>query len=160
MAKKKNDNVLALAPLSSDLNMTHGGLQAWNRRWEPTEGERQLTEEARTQQRAIDVIATKARFAESKVGEIHQHAIQVFDETNSLIMEAKERPGRSAQHQAYMDQFSERQVQLLAQHSLGLVEVSATGIGAEVHRSPYPPPEKPKPAKRPGLLQRLLGGPG
>jgi len=109
---------------------------------------------------AIDIISTKARFGASKIGEIHQHASLTFDETTSFIVEIKDRSGRSQQHQAYADQFSERQIQLLAQHLLGVVDVSATGIGVEIHRPPYPPPEPEpplEPKRRAGFLQRLLG---
>ena len=154
MTKRRADNTLALTPLASDFGTTIS-LAPWSSRWALTEDEKRLNEEARMQQLAIEAIAAKARFGASKVGEIHQHASLTFDETVGFVMEVKDRPGRSQQHQAYIDEFTERQVQLLAQHSLGVVDVGATSIGLEVHRDVYSPPGS---RRRAGFLQRLFGG--
>ena len=153
MTRKKGNNVLALPPLRSDFGTTADtSLVPWSARKPVTKREKQVIEVAREQWLVIDLTATKARFGDSMIGEIHKHGSLTFDEATSFIMEIKENPGRSQLHQAYIDQFSERQIQLLAQQSLAVIDVSATGIGVEVHRPLYPP-EPPV-----GLLQRLLGG--
>ena len=155
MTKRKSDNILALAPLKSDLNAaTNVSLAPWNSRRPRGHEERRLIDEARKRQLAMDIIGTQARFGISQIAEIHRHASLIFDETSGFILEVKDQPGRSPQHQAYVDQFSERQVQLLAQTSLAMSDVGATSIGVEIHQSPYPPDE---PERRHGFLKRLLG---
>jgi len=154
MARKKDDNVLALTPLASNSSAaTNTGLVPRNSFRALTRDEERLIEEDRKQQLAIEIRAAKGRLGMSKIAEVHKHAELTFDEAAGFIVEIKDRPGRSPQLQAYVEQFSERQIQLLAQHLLGVVDVSATGIGMEVHRDPYPPPER-----RAGFLERLFGG--
>ena len=154
MTRKKNDNVLGLAPLTSDFSTTSASLVPWSSGWPLIKDEARLIEEARKQRLAIAIIDSKARFGASRIGEIHQHASRTFDEATSFIKEIEGRSGRSQQHQAVIKQYSERQIQLLAQHSLAVTEVSAADIGMEIHRSPYP---SLKPERRIGFLQRLLG---
>lgn len=153
MTRKKENNVLALAPLTSDFGSTADtSLVPWSSRKPLNKQEKQLIEVSHEQRLVIDLITTKARFGMSMIGEIHEHGSLTFDEATSFIMEVKERPGRSQLHQAYIDQFSERQIQLLAQQTLAVIDVSATGVGVEVHQSPYPPLEQ-----HVGFLARLLG---
>ena len=158
MARETNDNVLGLAPLSSEFGTaTHLGLGLWSSHQSLTQDERQLIDEARKRQLAIDIISTQARFAVSKINEMHQHASGMFDTTCNLIIEIKDRLDRDAQHQAYIDQFSEHQIRLLAQHSLAMIEMGATNIGTELHQSPYPPSSS-GPKRPAGFLQRLFRG--
>ena len=155
MATKKTDNILALAPLPSGFDTaTSVSLAPWNSRRPRNQDEKRLIDEAYKRQLAMNIIGTQERFGESKIAEIHRHASQVFDETTGFILEVKDQPGRSPQHQACVEQFCLRQVQLYAQQSFALIDVGATGIALEVHRDPYPPPE---PERRHGFLERLLG---
>lgn len=157
MTRKKSDNILALAPLSPDLNASGNlSLAPWSSRRKRTREEQRLVEEAYKRQLAMDIKATEARFAATKIAEIHRHAVKTFDQTSGFILEVKDQPDRSPQHQAYMDQFGERLVQLFAQQLLATVDVGATSIAIEVHASPYPEPE-PEPERRVGLFRRLLG---
>jgi hypothetical protein len=155
MTKRRNDNVLALPPLRSDFGTTaNTSLVPWSARKSLNKNEKRLIESAHEQWLTIDIIATKARFGTRMIGEIHKHGSLTFDEATSFIVDIKDQPGRSQQHQAYIDQFSERQIQLLAQQALAAIDVSATGIGVEIHRDPHPPDE---PEPRPGFLQRVFG---
>jgi hypothetical protein len=149
MTGKKNDNVLALPPLTSDFGTTaNTSLVPWDSRRPLTKAGKRLVEEAHKQRLVIDIITTKARFGASMIGKIHEHGGITFNEATSCLMEIKDQPGRNPQHQAYIDQFTEHQVQLLARQLLAVIDVSATGIGVEVHRDPHPP-ERPA-----GLLKR------
>lgn len=155
MVRKTDDNLLALTPLAADVNVTgNTSLVHWGPRQAPSRDEKELIAVGGKQRLAITIIATKARLGASMITEIHQHGSLTFDGTTGFIMEVKDRPGRSQQHQAYINQFSERQIQLLAQQLLATIDIGAAGIGIEIHKSPYPP----EPERRPGFLQRLFGG--
>ena len=156
MTGKRNDNSLHMPPHTSrSAATTDVDLALWSSRQPSNRSDKRLIDEARKRQLAMYIIDTQTRFGLSRIAEIHRHASLVFDETCGFILEAKDQPGRSPQHQAYVDEFSERQVQLLAQTSLAMSDVGATSIGIEIHQSPYPPPSEP--ARRPGFWQRLLG---
>jgi hypothetical protein len=161
MARRKDNNVLGLAPPSSDFGSVGTEIVPWGSRWEMSKEDERINQEAQLHRRAIEIIESKVRLGTFKIGEIHQHAMQTFEETTSFIVEIKDQAGRSQQHQAYIDQYSERHIQLLAQHLMGITDVGATAVGKEVYRSPYPPPEpEPKPIPPPprrGLLGWLIG---
>jgi hypothetical protein len=155
MTRKKTDNVLALPPLRSDFGSTadtslvpRSAREPLNRR------ERQMIEEVHSQDLAIDLETQQARFGMSMIRRIQEHGALCFSEVTDFIMDIRENSDRSQEHQAYIDQFSQRQIQLLAQQLFAVIDVSATGVGVEVHKSPYPPPKKPA-----GLLARLLPEP-
>ena len=158
MARDSNDNILGLTPAPSEVSpIKHIDLTLWRTDRSLTQDERQLVDEARMRQLAIDIIGSQTRFALTKISEMHEHASRTFDETCNLIVETKEQPERNEQHQLCIDQFSDHQIRLCAQHSLAMLEVGATAIGTELQRSPYPPPDSG--ANRPaGFLQRLLRG--
>ena len=69
--------------------------------------------------------------------------------------EIKDQPDRTQEHQAYVDQFSVRQIQLLAQHTFAAIDIGASGVANEADLSPYPP--TPKPKMQVGWLGQLLG---
>jgi hypothetical protein len=114
----------------------------------------------REEQRVIDLFQKEKMIIEAttaiaaigirSIGEIHQHASQTFDETVGFILEVKAQP-REREHQLYVEEFSKHQIQMLARHLYGAVEVASTNIGMEMHRSFYLPPEQP------GFWGRLLG---
>jgi hypothetical protein len=155
MTRKKTDNVLALPPLRSDFGSTADtSLVPWSAREPLNRREKRITEESHSQDLVIDLIAQQARFGMTMIGRIHEHGNKTFNGTTEFIMEVKNDSDRTEEHQAYIDQFSQRQIQLLAQQLFAVIDVSATGVGVEVHKSPYPPLKKPT-----GLLARLLPEP-
>lgn len=150
---KKNDNLLALPSLGSDEPSVGGTtIVPWSSRGSLTKEEKRVIDLHRKHELLMEVIAEKTRYGTSLIGEIHKHGSLTFDEATGHIMEVKDRSGRSELHQAYIDQFSERQIQLLARQSLGAIEVGATGIGLIIHED-SDPPEQPS-----GFLPRLFGG--
>lgn len=152
MTRKKTDNVLALAPLRSDFGSTADtSLVPWSARKPLNRREKQMIEEVHRQDLAIDLETQQARFGMTMMRRIHEHGAVSFSEATEFIMDIKEDSGRSEEHQAYIDQFSLRQIQLLAQQTLAVIDISTTGIGIEVHRSPYPPLKE-----RHGFWARLL----
>ena len=154
MTGKTGENVLALARLKTEFGpTTEAGLVPWDDREPLSRMENELIAVSREQRLAISLIAAKARFGTGMISLIHMQGSVTFDKTTRFIMEIKDDAGRSQQHQAYVDQFSERQIQLLAQEVLAVIDVGAASIGQEIHRSAYPPPR----AVRRGLLARLFG---
>lgn len=154
MTRKKIDNPLALSPLaSSSGSIADSSLAPWHMRRGPTDDQKRLIETDKTQRLVINLTAAKACLGANMIGTIHRHGAETFANTTECIMEIRQQQGRSRQHQAYIDQFSERQTQLLAQHMLAAIQTSAIEIGAEMHNDP----SQPKPARRAGLLERLFG---
>jgi hypothetical protein len=152
MTRKKENNVLALPPLKSDFGSTADtSLVPWSDRKPINRQEKKLVAVSHEQRLVAELVALKGKYAMTLIGQIHQHGSLTFDESTGFIMDIKEHPGRSEEHQAFIDQFSLRQIQLLAQQTLAVIDVSATGVGVEVHRSPYPLPEEG------GFLVRLFG---
>lgn len=154
---KKTDNVLALPPMKSDFSPVAGtGLasQASNRQLDKRE--KQITELSREHRSVMELTADNARFGMTMIGKIHEHASSTFEETITYIVDTRNQPGRDDEHQAYIDQFSLRQIQLCAQQMLAVIDVGATGVGMEIHRSLYPPPEE-APENGTGFFARLFG---
>lgn len=152
MSKKKTDNVLALPPLKSETGGRTGtSLTLQNTRDALDRREKRIIEESHTQDLVIDLRTQQARFAMTMIGMIHEHGSMTFSEATEMIMDVKDNSDRSQEHQAYIDQFSLRQIQLLAQETLAMIDVVATTIGEEVHRSPDDPARQPV-----GLLAQLL----
>jgi hypothetical protein len=155
MTRKKTDNVLALPPLRSDFGSTADtSLVPWSAREPLNRREKRMIEEVHRQDLAIDLEAQQARFGISMMRRIHEHGAVSFSEATEFLMDIKEDSDRSQEHQAYIDQYILRQVQLLAQQTLAVIDITTTNIGVEVHRPPYPPPQAPA-----GLLAWLLPRP-
>ena len=153
MTRKRNGNVLGLPSLAPGSGLVDSAnLMPWSPHHARTKEQKRMLERGETQMLAIGITSAKICYGGDKIGEIHRHVNAQFDETVNCVMEIKDLPGRTPQHQAYVDQFCERSIQLLAQHSLGVLEVGAAGIGMIVHEDPYPPPEP-----RTGFLQRVFG---
>jgi hypothetical protein len=155
MSKKKEENALGLPALVSDTDLGNiGSLTPWSGGRTLTNTERGLLDEASSQKLAISCIFEKTVFGMSQIAEMEQHALATFDDSISFFMDVKYREGRSKEHQAYIDAFTERLSQMSAKHMFGSLELGASGIASIVHSSPYPPPP---PSRRRGLLERLLG---
>jgi hypothetical protein len=146
---KKNEDVVALVP-APDLSTALAPLST---RHGLTAAEKGIIDESYKQRLAIEAIRVKEDFGTNKIAEIHFHVNSKFDETAGGMIEAKNRPGRSKEHQEYVDQFTRHQMNMLAQHLSGVLEVSASNIGMILHQSAYPPEPE-----RQGLLSRLLFG--
>ncbi|MBC8552172.1 MAG: hypothetical protein H8D23_21285 [Candidatus Brocadiales bacterium] len=154
---KKNESVLGLPPVaqsqafgSSRSVVSYGNLNA------STPDERRIIAEYRKETMVIEGVKEKAIFALNQIAMIHQHGVTTFDDSAAFITDLKQIQ-RSKEHQAYTDEFCERSIQMHARHTFGVMEVAATNIGVEVHRSLYPVSEPPVPEKPKTLLQRLLG---
>lgn len=153
MARKK-ESVLGLAPVTQ--NLSNSSVVSYGNQNVTTDDERRIISEYRKQNLVIDGGREKSKFAISQIAEIYQHGVTTFDNSTEFITKLNNRP-RSKDHQAYMDEFCDRSVQMLARHIFGVVEVGATNIGVEVHRSLYPVFEPPVLEKPKSLLQRILG---
>ena len=155
MAKNDN-NVLALPPLKSEFSPTantsivpHAGGRAQEKR------ERQIIEISNEQRIVMEHTSYKAQLGMVMVEKIQEQGIHTFSETAAYILEIKNQPGRDTELQTYINQFSLRQTQILAQQVLGIIDVAGTGIGMEVHRPLYP--EREEPTDRPGFFRRIFG---
>ena len=112
-----------------------------------------LVEEAAIQNLTIEAQAVKTGFAMSKIGELHQHGAHVFDDTLTEIVEVKEQ-SRGREHQAIVDEFTQRQISMFGRQTLGALEVGGTVIAREIHRGLY---VEPLPPRRRGFFARLFG---
>ncbi len=115
-----------------------------------TRDEKRIGEEYRKQIIVIEAQAAKTIFGQTKIAEINRHAAQVFDDTVGFIVTTKAE-ARGKEHQAYIDEFANRQIQMFARHMFGTLEVGATKIGLEIDRTLYVE------ASRRRLLARLFG---
>ncbi len=146
---KKNEDVVALVP-APDLSTALAPLST---RHGLTAAEKGIIDESYKQRLAIEAIRVKEDFGTSKIAEIHLHVHSTFDETAGAMIDLKCRAGRGKEHQEYLEQFTRHQLNMLAQHLSGVLEVSASNIGVILHESAYPPEPE-----RQGLLSRLLFG--
>lgn len=101
-----------------------------------TRDERKIGVEYGKQTLVIEAQAAKTIFAQTKIADINRHVAVVFDVTAGFIVETKE-IARGQEHQAYVDEFANRQIQIFARHMLGTVEVGVTRIGLEIDRPLY-----------------------
>ena len=150
MAGKKNTYPLSQMPSASDFT---DGLVSWpgpNRTLSKLA--KGIIETGREQQLAEAVLSAKFRFAQIKIGELHEHGALVFDRTTDFIMGIKEQSGRSREHQAYIDHFTARKIALLDQHLLKLDDAGATAIAHQAYLPPYPEPEPER-----GFWDRVFG---
>ena len=150
---RKDDSIFGLAPVAQ--TPTYNG----NGRLVPYQPGRALTKEElriiaewEKEQLVIDVTTAKAACGMQKIGEVHQHAATIFDETAGYILAVKAEQ-RGKEHQAYVDEFSTRQLQMFGRQMLGTVESATYNIGVEIHRSLYFQTEEEKHS----FLQRLFG---
>ncbi len=104
-----------------------------------TRDQRRIEEEFEKQVLVQRAIAAKGVVAATQIGLVHDHVNREFDNTVGAII-ARKAETRTPEHQVYYSAFTEQQIPMLARHLIGVVEVTATRIGEEVHRSVYPAP--------------------
>ena len=149
---KKSKSLLELSPISVDAGLASSNNQnALDEINIFSSNSRLIGNEAQKQKSAIDALTKKALYGMDRIAEIDRQAGDVFEETARRIMTTK-REVQGQDHQKHIEEFSHRLVQMSARHMLGVVEIGATGIALEVHRSPYPPEPE-----RQSLIKRLLG---
>jgi hypothetical protein len=154
---RQDETALGLVPLTSPPSLRTAGIQeALGVGHAVTKRELQIADQWHEQTLVIDADASKSIFGIEKLTEIQQHAACGFVETAAYI-DRHRREAQGTAYQAPVDEFSHYLMQVAARQILAAVEVSGAGIGAEINRSLYPPPEPVPPPKR-GWLQRLLGG--
>jgi hypothetical protein len=137
---KKQESMLGLAPLSHGLNFgDHGHIVAIDAVQPSNREEQWLVDEYRKQILIMAGVEAKAIHAMKLIAEIHKEGVATFDEATDRILSIKAEQ-RTKEHQAYIDEFSTREIQLMGRHMLATLEVAATNIGVEVHRTLYPPP--------------------
>lgn len=116
--------------------------------------EEKVVQELRVQRLVMEAQTVKTTFAMAQIGEIHEYANATFDYTLGEVFEVKERQPRSQEHQAYIDEFTTRQLSMFGRELLGAIDVGATNIAIEIHRALYPEPDPPQ---RRSLWQMLFG---
>ena len=152
----KKNNVLALPPLKSEFSPTVNTSLVPNAGGQVNEKrERQIIDISNEQRIVMEHTSYKAQLGMAIVEKLQEQGIHTFSETAAYIMEVKNQPGRDSELQTYINQFSLRQTQILAQQVLGIIEVAGTGIGMEVHRSLYQ--EREEPTDHPGFFRRIFG---
>ena len=150
---KKSESMLGLAPLSQGSTFGDEGhivpvdaIQPSNRE------ERWIIDEYQKQALIMQGVEAKEVLAMRLIARIHKQGVATFDDATGQILKIKAEQ-RTKEHQAYIDEFSTRAIQLMGRHFLATAEVAATNIGMEVHRSLYPP----APAGEPSIWKRIFG---
>ncbi len=138
-------SVLGLAPLAAVDPPRYSANRALSKR------DRQLLDTFNEEVLVIDATEAKAEFGMYKIGQMQSRASDLFTDTVTSVLQNKEEV-RGTEAEAYVAEFTVRQVQLYARHMLGTLGVAGTRIGEEVHRSLSLPPEEGK-----GFWARLLG---
>jgi hypothetical protein len=150
---KKQESILGLVPLAQGPNfgdsghiVTLGATRASNR------DEQWVLDEYQKQALIMVGVEAKAVHAMKLIAEIHKEGVVTFEEAAGYI-QAIQASQRGKEHQAYLDEFSKRAIQLMGRHLLATAEVAATNIGVEVHRTLYPPPLR----ETPSMWKRIFG---
>lgn len=149
---KKEESLLGLVPVSSGLGTGgNGNLASFGTGEALIKDEKRTLAEFGKQVLVIEATAAKTLFGMTKIGELHRHGAGVFDETAGNILDIKDRE-RGTEHGQYVAEFAKVQLQVFARHMIGAIEVGATNIGTEIHRSLY----LPEPEQR-SLWKKLFG---
>jgi hypothetical protein len=149
---KKEESVLGLVPLAQGQSFGENGQMAVFGSTRPSNpDEKWVLDEYHKQTCVMEGFEIKAVKAMQLIGEIHKEGVTTFDEASAHILTIKDEQ-RGKEHQAYIDEFCTRSLQMMGRHLLATMEVGATNIGIEVHRSLYPPPP-PEPR---GFFKRLF----
>ena len=146
---KKQESVLGLAPIDQWENtsiVSMGSVRPSNH------DEQWILDEYHKQTFVMQGVRAKTEHAMQLIADIYKEGVSTFDEATGYILEVKDGQ-RTKEHQAYVDEFCTRELQMLGRHLLASVEVGATNIGVEVHRSLYPPVVREKP----GFWKRVFG---
>jgi hypothetical protein len=149
---KKQESMLGLAPLAKRSTFGESApIVAVEAKRPSNRDEQWIQEEYQKQSLIMKGVEAKTVHAMKLIAAIHQEGVAVFDEATGQILATKDNQ-RDKEHQAFVDEFSTRGIQAMGRHLLGSMEVGATNIAVEVHRSLYPPVQPP-----PSLLQRIFG---
>jgi len=150
---KKEESILGLAPLNQASNFGDNGHMLALESMRPANRDEQwILDEHHKQTFIMEGSKAKTVYAMKLISEIHKEGVTTFDEATSYILTIMDEQ-RTKEHQAYVDEFCTRGIQMMGRHLLATMEVGATNIGLEVHRSLYPPaPQEP-----PGILKRIFG---
>jgi hypothetical protein len=154
---KKNENFLSLPAMTSDYLFGHADIMApSNETSGMNTDRRKVMAESNLQRVAMDSIRVKTICAMDQVQEINQHADTNFISFVEYVIQNKEK-NENTNCQPYIDEWTQRLIQVGAQQYLGTIKIATTAIAQEVARSPYPPIIEIEPEKSKGLLQRILG---
>lgn len=153
---RRNRSVLGLAPLQTGNSSL--GLTPYSPAHDPsiraiTKREKRIIDTFHEEDLIIDLTAVKAKFGIQKLAEVQEYASNEFGSTLRGMSRNKE-DLQGTDMCDYMDEFTERQIQMLARHMLGSAEIAGVRIGEEIHRSLYLPPEEAEG----GFWGKLLGG--
>jgi hypothetical protein len=150
---KKEESILGLTPLAQGPGFGDNGHMVAVASTRPANRDEQwVFDEHHKQVLIMEGFEVKAIQAMKLIAEIHKEGTATFNEASAFILVIKEEQ-RGKEHQAYVDEFCIRGLQMMGRHLLATMEVGATSIGVEVHRSLYLP-SSPEPR---GLLKRLFG---
>jgi len=133
--KKKQESVLGLAPVDQGEN---GQIVPLSSARPSNQDEQWTLDEYHKQTFVMQGVRAKTVHAMQLIADIHKEGVSTFDEATGYILTIKDNQ-RTKEHQAYVDEFCTREIQMLGRHMLASVEVGATNIGSEVYRSLYPP---------------------
>ena len=136
--KKKQESVLGLAPIDHGES---GQIVPMSSVHPSNRDEQWILAEYQKQTFVMQGIKAKSAHAMHLIADIHKEGASTFEEATGYILAVKDGQ-RTKEHQAYVDEFCTREIQMLGRHMLATMEVGATGIGSEVYRSIYPPEEK------------------
>src|SRR5436190_17340345 len=112
---KKQENLLGLPSVSQFPGTTSNSLVPFTSGGPLTKDDQRMMAEFRKELAVIEATAFKTEFGMGKIGEIHEHAATEFDSTVGFILAVKDEP-RGKEHQLYVDEFTARQIQMLARH--------------------------------------------
>lgn len=150
---KKQESVLGLTPIVQGQDFEeHTSALAITSARPSNRDERWILDEYKKQTFVMEGVRAKTEHALDLIADIHRAGVSTFDTATAYILEVKDGQ-RAKEHQAYVDEFCTRGIQMLGRHLLASVEVGATNIGVEVHRSLYPPEVREKP----GFWKRVFG---
>lgn len=152
---KKNESILSLPAMTSDYLSGHSDVLVPTNETYGVNADRNIVlAESYRQRVAIESIQVKTICAMDQVQEIDQHADTNFIGLVEFVLQNKESKENTS-CQPYIDEWSQRLIQVSAQQFLGTIKIATTAIAQEVARSPYPP--IPEPEERKGFLERLFG---
>jgi hypothetical protein len=136
---KSNDNILGLPPMRPDPNFGLGSslvpASESPAAWQDIQN---IQDRAIQQRVVIDVVAGKSKHGLKSILETDLNATAMFGETTRSIMVMSEE-ARGCSYESYLNAFYDRMVKTMAQHSFGIVDITAANIAREVMRSPRPP---------------------
>jgi hypothetical protein len=135
---KKDESLFGFAPLAQTPSFgDNGHMVALGSVHASNRNEQWILDEHRKQTLVMEGVEVKAMHAMRLMAEIHKEGATTFDEAAGCILAIKD-DQRGKEHQAYVDEFFTRGIQMMGRHLLATMEVAATNIGVEVHRSLYP----------------------